>query len=122
MSSIAESDANQFVVEKTFMAQFNFSCALPLFLALFSFGRGKHLHDAVCQGGRGLMTMLIVLSCSSREGTWVIICGIGVSSICGVQVILSGSVGFQGDSPHPTQIPNTPGTRCSAQETFILWE
>lgn len=107
------------------MAQFNFSCALPLFPALFFFGRRKDLHDAVGQGGRGLLTMLIVLSSSARECTWVIIsctCGIGVSSICGLQVILSGSVGFQGDSPHPTQTPNTPGTRCCAQETFPLWE
>lgn len=72
-SSIAESDVNRFVVEKRFMAQFNFSSVLPLFPALFFFRRGKDLHDALCQGGRGLLTMLTVLSCSSREWTWVII-------------------------------------------------
>lgn len=106
------------------MAQFSFSCALPLLPTLFFFRKGKDLHDAVCQGGRGLLTMLTVLSCSSREYTWVIIsctCGIGVSAFCGLQMILSVSVGFEGDSPHPTQIPSTPGTRCCAQETSPLW-
>lgn len=113
-SPIAESDVNRFVVEKSFMAQFNFSCAFPLFPALFFFGRGKDLHDAVCQGGRGLLTMLTVLSCSSMSidpKSWVIIpciCGVGVSSICGLQVILSGSGALREILPTPH--------RCSAPQ------
>lgn len=103
------------------MAQFDFSCALPLFPALFVFGRGKDLHDAVCQGGRSLLTMLIVLSCSSRECTRVIIsctCGMGVPSICGVPVILSGSVGFKGDSPTPHRYQTPQGQGVVLRKLF----